>query len=437
MSNDQAIAAVTLTLRSLLDREFNAPLLLPPAPDLSGTRVSVRPPDRARDGFTGNQVNLFMFQTNTNAALRNTDLPLRIRADGRGFPPLALNLLYLVTAYGRDGQDPDLFAHRLLGRAMSVLHDTPLLTADQLRAATVAELPDSDLHEQIEHVRITAQPISLEDLSRLWAIFQTQYRISTVYHVAVVLIESQRRASAALPVLRRGAEDRGADVYGDVVPPYPTLDRLEGAPRRPNAQLGDTIELFGHHLDGSNPTVVFSNPRLEVVNEVAPLPGGTPTSLRVRLPKPPGDLPDPADDPDAAERWPAGFYAVTLRVERHSPGESTARARLSNALPLVLAPQVRLPANPLRRDGDKLFVSIGCVPQLRPGQHVALLIAGRELPAGRILAETDRREFEISGLAPGTYVVRLRVDGVDSMPIAARGASSRLEFADDQKVTIE
>ncbi|MFN8569439.1 MAG: DUF4255 domain-containing protein [Kouleothrix sp.] len=135
MSNDQAIAAVTLTLRSLLDREFNAPLLLPPAPDLSGTRVSVRPPDRARDGFTGNQVNLFMFQTNTNAALRNTDLPLRIRADGRGFPPLALNLLYLVTAYGRDGQDPDLFAHRLLGRAMSVLHDTPLLTADQLRAA--------------------------------------------------------------------------------------------------------------------------------------------------------------------------------------------------------------------------------------------------------------------------------------------------------------
>ncbi|MFN8569440.1 MAG: hypothetical protein U0Z44_18380 [Kouleothrix sp.] len=45
----------------------------------------------------------------------------------------------------------------------------------------------------------------------------------------------------------------------------------------------------------------------------------------MRLPKPPGDLPDPADDPDAAERWPAGFYAVTLQVERHSPGESTAR----------------------------------------------------------------------------------------------------------------
>lgn len=116
---------------------------------------------------------------------------------------------------------------------------------------------------------------------------------------------------------------------------------------------------------------------------------------------------------------------MTLRVERHSPGESTARARLSNALPLVLAPQVRLPANPLRRDGDKLFVSIGCVPQLRPGQHVALLIAGRELPAGRILAETDRREFEISGGAWNIRRAAARRWKLDSMPIAARGASSR------------
>lgn len=436
MSNDQAIAAVTLTVRSLLDREFNAPLLLPPDPSLTGTRVSVRPPDHARNGFTGNQVNLFLFQTSINAALRNSDLPLRTRPGERSFPALALDLLYLVTAYGRDGQDPDIFAHRLLGRAMSLLHDTPLLTPDQIREATAAELPESDLHEQIEHVRITSQPISLEDLSRLWSTFQTQYRVSAVYHMAVVLIESNRRLRAGLPVLRRGEQDRGAEVYGDVVPPYPMLERVGGTVRRPGFQLGDTVILLGHHLDGANPEVIFTSPRLEAVNVLPPLPNATPTEVRVRLPKPPGAIPEPDDDPAAAERWPAGFHSVALRVERQNAGESTPRVRLSNALPLMIAPQLSLPNNALRRDGDRLFLRVNCVPQVWPGQRVALLIGDREVPAGRIAAKTGDFELEITGVAPGTHVVRLRVDGVDSVPVVESGDPPRLAFADDQKVTI-
>lgn len=436
MSNDQAIAAVTLTIRSLLDREFNAPLMLPTDPDLTGTRVTVRPPDRARDGITGNQINLFLYQTHINAALRNTDMPLQTRPGERGFPPLPLDLLYLITAYGRDSQDPDVFAHRLLGRTMSVLHDTPLLTPGQIREATAVELPQSDLHEQIEHVRITSQPISLEDLSRLWATFQTQYRVSIVYYMAVVLIESNRRTRAGLPVLRRGEQDRGAEVYGDIVPPYPTLERLDSTLRRPGFQLGDTMILIGHHLDGRNPTVVFTSPRLEAVNDVLPLAGSTSTEMRVRLPKPPGEIPEPDDDPAAAERWPAGFHTVALRVERQNAGESTARVRLSNALPLVIVPQISLPEDALRRDGDHLFLRVRCVPQVWPGQRVALLIGDREVPAGRVAAKIDSFEFEITGIALGTYVVRLRVDGVDSVPFVESGDPVRLAFADNQKVTI-
>ena len=47
-------------------------------------------------------------------------------------------------------------------------------------------------HEQIERVRITPQPLSVDELSKLWTAFQTHFRISAAYQVSVVLIESTR-----------------------------------------------------------------------------------------------------------------------------------------------------------------------------------------------------------------------------------------------------
>jgi hypothetical protein len=436
VSNDQAIAAVTVTLRSVLDREFNAPILLPDDPDLTGTRVSARPLDRARDGFAGNQLNLFLYQTSINAALRNTDAPVRMRTDERGFPPLALDLHYLLTAYGRDSQDPEIFAHRLLGRAMSVLHDTPVLTPGQLRAATAIDLPESDLHDQIEYIRITPQPLSLEELTRLWATFQTEYRVSAIYQVEVVLIESNRRARPSLPVLRRGEQDRGPEVVGDVVLPYPTVERIGRLVRRPGFQLGDTIVLIGHHLAGSNPVAIVTHMRLDAVNEVVPEPANSATEIRVRLPRPPGPVPTLDDDPSAAERWPAGIHTISLRYERQDVGEQLSREQFSNAMPLALLPRINLPADPVRRDGDQVFVRVTVVPQVWPGQEVALLIGDREIQAGRVEARTDDFEFDVTGIPTGTHLVRLRVDGVDSVPVVEAGDPPRLLFDDSQKVTI-
>jgi hypothetical protein len=176
MSNALAIAAVTATLRHLLDRGLNA--------GLPGTRVTTRPPDKARDAGGGNQVNLFLYQTLPNAAWRNTDL-------SAGGPPLALNLYYLLSAYGQNDDDAEPFSHRLLGEAMRILHDHPVLDPATIQEA----LPGSDLHEQAERVRITPQPLTLEEMARLWGTFQTQYRISVAYEVSVVLIAGTRGAN--------------------------------------------------------------------------------------------------------------------------------------------------------------------------------------------------------------------------------------------------
>src|SRR5262249_56974173 len=90
MSNSLAIAAATATLRNLIFRGVNA--------DLAGTDVTTRPPDRARANITGNQVNLFLYLTTPDAALRNMDTP-GLKAGETGKAPLPLVLHYLVSAY--------------------------------------------------------------------------------------------------------------------------------------------------------------------------------------------------------------------------------------------------------------------------------------------------------------------------------------------------
>src|SRR5262249_45060642 len=159
----------TATLRSLLVRGVGI------------SEVTARPLDNARRSTTGNQLNLFLYQVLPDAAFRNQDLPRLTKPGETGYPALPLVLYYLLTAYSDDEDDTK--AHRLLGEAMGVLFDHPLLGATEIRNATIpiADLATSDLHEQIERVRITLQPLTFEDMSKLWTTFQTHYRVSAAY----------------------------------------------------------------------------------------------------------------------------------------------------------------------------------------------------------------------------------------------------------------
>jgi hypothetical protein len=172
MSDSMAIAAVTSALRRRLQRALDA--------SLPGTRVTLRPPDKARDGQAGNQVNLFLFRAAPNASWRNvaTGPP---GAGGPRQPPLALDLLYLMSAHGRDDDDAEPFSHRLLGEAMRALHEQPVLEPAELAPATAGSVA--------ERVRVTLQPLSLEEMTKLWTIFQAPYRLSVVYEATVVLID--------------------------------------------------------------------------------------------------------------------------------------------------------------------------------------------------------------------------------------------------------
>ena len=409
MSTARAIEAVTLTLRKLIEDAVLA--------DLPGTSVTTRPPDRARENINGDQVNLFLYQTALNAAFRNMDMPLQTKPGETGQPPLPLNLYYLVTAYSQ--ADNDAVSHRLLGRAMGVLHDHPLLNAAEIEAA----LAESELQHQLERVRITHQPMAVEEMSKLWMIFQTNYRISAAYEVAVVLIESTRGATAPLPVLSRsGADDKGVISQPDLIPPFPAIEGVLFPAGRTSALLGDVLTISGNHLEGDSQVVEFSNRRLDQPIAVDAQAGATDTEFKVKVEK------NAATDPAT---WPAGFYTMTAIIKRAGEPDRT-----TNELAITLAPAItgQLPLDVTRVADHSATIPITCAPEVRPGQRVSLIVGGAEVLATPFAAQTANVSFTMRNAPLGDFFLRLRVDGVDSILIKKQ--AGKPAFDATQKVTI-
>jgi hypothetical protein len=419
MSNSLAIAAATATIRNLLLTQV--PLI---DNDLSDLEVTTQPPDLARKNVTKAQLNLFLYGTVVAAAWRNRDPP-QARPGETGNPPLALNLQYLMTAYGRGDSDNDSTSHRVLGGAMGVLNDHPLLGSAEIEAA----LAGNDLGGQLERVRITPQPIGTEEMSKLWTVFQSQYRLSVAYEVGVILIDSRRPLRAPLPVIKRGPSDRGAIAVAGLAP---ALDQL----RLPNSQsairLGEDAILTGANLSGDLEAVLSGAypDAATAAEDVLTLPlaaAGQPGELSLHIP-------DVGDDPNALSAWHPGFYLVSLVQTRPDVPPVS-----SNAVSLALAP--RITVDPLAGTAGDLVLTLTCEPRIRAGQRVLMIFGDRQVDPDTVDNPADQTKptelkFTVKQAAKGAHVVRLRIDGVDSIPVVGAGTPPVPAFDPAQTVTI-
>jgi hypothetical protein len=406
VSSALAIAGVTAVLRDLLNNGLIDH-------SVSGTlgnavTVSALPPDRIipSNGVEPTQLNLFLYHVTPNQGWRNERLPSR---DGAGRtrlsnPPLALDLHYLLSAYGAE----DLHGEILLGYAMQLLHETPVLRRSAINTAlnpspllgaalppALQALAECGLADQLEQIKITPEYLNTEEVSKLWTAVQSHYRPTAAYVATVVLIESTLPSRAALPVLSRAVV-----VEPSLVAPLPTIQSVVPRSLQSAATLGGVVDINGHHLDGTGVTVLLTNDRFQIEQEVRIDSGGSSASVPFPLP----DL-------------PVGFYQVALRVIR--PGDSDPRT--SNQLGLIIGPKLTT-ASPMNvaRDGDgAATITLDFQPQARPGQSVSLLLGTRETSAGPIGAATGTLTFVVVDAPTGDQLLRLRVDGVES-PIIDR-----------------
>jgi Pvc16 N-terminal domain len=213
MSYALAIATVSAVLKSLLDNRLAEQGVAATVGDVS---VTALPPDRISVGTEErSQLNLFLYRITPNTALHRSPREGAEKGEksekaekgaardqakgaGQGSPPaLALDLHYILSAYG----EQDLQAEILLGYAIQLFHQTPVLTPERIRSALVASnregaalpparaaLGGAHLADHVERIGISPEYLSAEEASRIWSTLQARYRPSAAFKVSPVMI---------------------------------------------------------------------------------------------------------------------------------------------------------------------------------------------------------------------------------------------------------
>ena len=393
MSNFFAIGTVTAALESILAH--------PVAVAVPGAKVTNDRP--AGPGFKPAMgVNLFCYSVVPNGALRNMDLPTRSGAgDLVTVPQAAIDLLYLMTAYGNDSAlEPQL----LIGAVVATLHTQPTLTKPVLDGVVAAanlavhpvhpELKNSDLNQQVELVRLCPVEMSTEELSKLWAVFESPYSLSVAFRASVLLINAALTVAPSLPVRRRGLLTTASG--------SPSIDRVTSA-AGPNTPITATSQL---EISGSN------------------LGDG----VIVRLAS--GDVtPNRATAQRILVALPAGLAAGTQPVQvvgQFYLGEPPVlhQGMASNLATFVLHPTLTAIAKGASTPagGGKITVTLTATLDVAVGiaQSLILLLSDPATGQSRYMVRAPDRAVATAlpavpvTVVPGTYAVQVQIDGAES-----------------------
>ncbi|AVH72280.1 DUF4255 domain-containing protein [Nostoc sp. 'Lobaria pulmonaria (5183) cyanobiont'] len=410
MSNVLSIAAVTAVLKVLLE---NGLVSDPIAASVGDVIVTALPPDRISvEADERAQINLFLYQVTQN---RNVDWVSqefrsrhsRINGNPRSaIPPLALDLHYLLTAYGAK----DFQAELLLGYAMHLLHKTPAITSDiientLINASTtntssafsqaVATVSVSDLAEQIGQIKLTPEFFNMEETSKLWSALQTHYRPSATYLASMVLIESSNDKSESfymMPLSQPNIEQ--------VIAPTKTEKMIVA---------GTKLVIRGKRLRGEITRVRFGNTEtLLVPQEVKE------TQISLLVP------------PDLYARV-QGVQVVHLTMGNNA-GQTNHLVE-SNVAAFVLHPTITAFVTQVENSGENLRtaeITVKFQPKVGKAQRVVLLLnevlnevsddspVAYSFLAAPPTQDTDAIMIPVKNVKPGTYIVRVRVDGAES-----------------------
>ena len=192
MSDFPAIRAVSHTLKDLLTEAITNNS----DPQLNGVPIDLRSPKELGGGGP-TTVSLWLYRVTRDPDLLNR--PGQRPAPNQRQPqPLPIHLYYLLTPMSAQPDDEQV----LLGKILQVFNDHAVLQGSDLK---------DELAGSAEHLRLTLETLTLEELTRIWYSLEEPYRISVTYLVQVVLIDSDIDALETSPVKIRET------VYSEIV----------------------------------------------------------------------------------------------------------------------------------------------------------------------------------------------------------------------------
>jgi hypothetical protein len=397
MSDFLAVAGVTAVLRWLL-REAITGSGVDAAVGAAPT-ISALPPDRIVVGTTEvPQVNIFMYHVSLNSGWRNVGLPEYDSGGNRvSMPPLAIDLHFLLSAYGPNELDGEI----LLGWAIQIMHEQPVLTPDLVQTAlsAIATTPGataedqrvglSTLATQAELIKLSPQALSTEEVYRLWPAFNAHYRATAAYLATVVLIQRPRPLRAGIRVQTRNILVQPLDrpVIEDVSPAL--------------VATGEQLLITGHYFVGESAadTVVTFDDGASVT-------------------------PDTVQDAAVRVTIPATLLAgmrgvrITRRVMFGSPGDPHQGIQSNLATFIVLPTLVTPPTS--THLGTTLTLTVN--PPVGRQQRATVLIGGQSIEIGARPASAPATSTTLAFPIPAGFapvpapgaVLRVSIDGAES-----------------------
>jgi Pvc16 N-terminal domain len=151
-------------------------------------RISLDSPFDLQDNDSV-KLSIYLYRITENASTKN-QFPVQGNGAQLRKPPLTLDLHYLVTPLVGTVTDQQI----ILGKVMQVFYDRAILQGTDLTGSLAASG---------EEVRLILNPVALEETTRVWQAMEMSYRLSLVYLVRVVMVDSRREQFVQPVVTRR------------------------------------------------------------------------------------------------------------------------------------------------------------------------------------------------------------------------------------------
>jgi len=184
-----ALRATSQTLVRFLETRFQADMLLSGFFSGGGMVVSLNTPEEMTEKpKTGLSVWLYRIIRDDQ---RLNDPPIRLSATELQAPPLTLRLHYLMTPVtDKKTGDPET-EQLILGKVLQLFYGHATLRGADLQA----EFAGTEVE-----LKVRLEPMTLEEITRVWEALEGSYQLSVSYEVSVVNIMPELEPEPVTPV---------------------------------------------------------------------------------------------------------------------------------------------------------------------------------------------------------------------------------------------
>src|SRR5262245_33778456 len=184
-----ALRATSQTIRKFLEERFQADPLLSSFFSGGGMVVSLNTPEEMNEK-PAEGISIWLYRV-VRDEQRLNDPPVQLSPTEGQPPPLPLKLHYLITPVTSEKFGDPETEQIILGKVLQLFYSHPVLRGSDLQA----EFSGTEVE-----LKVRLEPMSLEEITRVWDALLGSYQLSVSYEVSVVNITPDLEPERVSPV---------------------------------------------------------------------------------------------------------------------------------------------------------------------------------------------------------------------------------------------